>query len=102
LNGVDLLALPAADMLDVIHHLLVDDQMVTASVQVADDRVDLYSRAKVRADLEDRLDEAAPDMTGSPADADRATWGTGGQQQAALAALFAQVGPPAGGASSLS
>jgi hypothetical protein len=96
LNGVRLLDLDLADALDVVTHLMVDDQIPYTTVQVADDKVELYHRARVRADLEEKLDGL--DGTDDVGRADPETWGTGPEQQAALSALMAQVGPPAGGA----
>ncbi len=95
MNGLSLLDMPVGDMLDVIYHLLIEDLVPYTTVQVADDRVEFYHRAKVRADVDDMLDGTSP--AGSVGDADPETWGTSLEQQQAMAALMSQLGPPAGG-----
>lgn len=98
MSGIRLLDLQVSDMLDVIHHLMIEDLVPHATVQVADDRVELQHRARVRETVEELLDgTVTPD---SIAGADPETWGTSPEQQAALASAMAQFGPQSGGAKS--
>lgn len=100
MNGVRLLELDLTDALDVVHHLMVEDLVLHATVQVADDQVDLYNRARARADVEDMLNGVSA-RSESLADVDPETWGTTPDQLQAMSAVMA-AGPPPGGALSRS
>jgi hypothetical protein len=89
--GVRLLELELSDMLDVLYHLMVEDEVPHAKVQVSDDRVELYHRARVRADIDEQLDGATPpEGLGDPE-----TWGTLPEHQSAMQSMMAFAGAPA-------
>jgi hypothetical protein len=90
MSGVKLLELDLSSLLDVVYHLMIEDGIPHTKVQVADDRVELYDRARVRAELDERLDGITPEGFG-----DDETWGVRPEHQAALRSAMAHAGAPA-------
>lgn len=91
--GVRPLELDFGDMLDVFYALMVDDLLPHVTVQVADDKVELHHRARVKADVEGRLAKAEREVR--PGRFDPETWGLLPEHRAATAAALAFTGGPA-------
>lgn len=94
-EGVELLDLPLDRFCSVLYSYQVDDRVVTTTLQVAEDRSDLYSRGRARAEHE-KGRTAGSTPARSIDEQDRETWGTTPEQQAAQRAVMGMAGPPAG------
>jgi len=92
MSGIELAELPVDRMLNVVHSLAVDDEVLTHSIQVEEDKVEVFNRRRAREALSEQLgDEPA---TGEKWDPD--TWGLLPEHQAATRAALSLVGGPAG------
>lgn len=87
--------LELTDLLDVVDSYRIDDHVATA-VGPPDDKghIALFNRARVKA--EDAGTINVGQVPKSIDDEDPETWGTAPEQQAAVRAAIASIGPPAG------